>query len=150
VFSNYALKGLDSKVSPEMRSTGEGISLAMTYEEAMKKSFHTLLKDRPTGRVAVKPSYILDVKKAGVKEEAVIEASELTASLVKEEAIIAYYNPDQGLEDKKVRETATKNRVLTFTEEETLLAFLAGQAAKEFSVHSLNEWLSKKREVKLT
>ncbi len=150
VFSNYALKGLDSKVSPEMRSTGEGISLAMTYEEAMKKSFHTLLKDRPTGKIAVKPSYMSDIKQAGIDEEAIIEANELSANKVKEESIIAYYNPDQGLEDKNVRETATKNRVLTFTEEETLIAFLAGQTVKEFTVHSLNEWLSKKKEVKLT
>lgn len=150
VFSNYALKGLDSKVSPEMRSTGEGISLAMTYEEAMKKSFHTLLKDRPTGKVAVKSNYISEIKKAGIDEEAIIKTNELSANKVKDEAIIAYYNPDQGLEDKNVRETATKNRVLTFTEEETLLAFLAGQTVEEFTVHSLNEWLSMKKEVKLT
>lgn len=150
VFSNYALKGLDSKVSPEMRSTGEGISLAATFEEAMKKSFHTLLYNRPKGKVAVKPSYIQQLMEAGVNAEAIAEAHEITANIVKEDSIIAYYNPDNGLDDKKVREAATKNRVITFTEQETLVAFLAGQQINDFTVHSLNEWLSIKREVKLT
>ncbi len=27
------------KLSPEMRSTGEGISIAATYEEALRKAF---------------------------------------------------------------------------------------------------------------
>ena len=32
VFSNYALNGLDSKLSAEMRSTGEGIAIAESFE----------------------------------------------------------------------------------------------------------------------
>ena len=32
VFSNYALSGLDSKVSAEMRSTGEGIAIAAKFK----------------------------------------------------------------------------------------------------------------------
>ena len=46
VFSNYALKGLDSKLSPEMRSTGEGISIAESFEEALRKAFHVALKEK--------------------------------------------------------------------------------------------------------
>jgi carbamoyl-phosphate synthase large subunit len=133
-----------------MRSTGEGISLASTFEEAMKKSYHTLLHNRPEGIVAVKPSYFQELMDAGVSAEGITEALEITADLVKENSIIAYYNPDNGVDDKKVREAATKNRVITFTEQETLVAFLAGQQIKDFTVHSLNEWLSMKREVKLT
>lgn len=150
VFSNYALKGLDSKVSPEMRSTGEGISLAETFEEAMKKSYHTLLHNRPKGKIAVKPSYIQQLMEAGVNAQEITQAHEITANEVKENSIIAYYNPDNGLDDKKVREAATKNRVITFTEQETLVAFLAGQQINDYTVHSLNEWLSMKREVKLS
>ena len=50
VFSNYALSGLDSKVSAEMRSTGEGIAIADNLNEALKKAFHVTLKNK-TGNV---------------------------------------------------------------------------------------------------
>ena len=46
VFSNYALSGLDSKVSAEMRSTGEGIAIAANLNEALQKAFHVTLKEQ--------------------------------------------------------------------------------------------------------
>ncbi|MGA9226023.1 MAG: ATP-grasp domain-containing protein, partial [Mesobacillus sp.] len=42
VFSNFALKGLDSKTGPQMISTGEGISIATSTDEALNKSFHSI------------------------------------------------------------------------------------------------------------
>ena len=40
VFSTFALSGLDSKVGPEMKSTGEGIAVASSMPEALSKVFH--------------------------------------------------------------------------------------------------------------
>lgn len=40
VFSTFALSGLDSKVGPEMKSTGEGIAIGETVNEALTKVFH--------------------------------------------------------------------------------------------------------------
>ena len=49
VFSTFALSGLDSKVGPEMKSTGEGIAIAGTMSEALAKVFHAQKAKHKTG-----------------------------------------------------------------------------------------------------
>ena len=49
VFSTFALSGLDSKVGPEMKSTGEGIAIAATTSEALAKVFHAQKAKHKTG-----------------------------------------------------------------------------------------------------
>ncbi len=43
VFSTYKLPGVDPLVGPEMKSTGEGISIAKTVQEAAYKAFYPYL-----------------------------------------------------------------------------------------------------------
>jgi carbamoyl-phosphate synthase large subunit len=141
VFSNYALKGLDSKVSPEMRSTGEGISLAATYEEALRKAFHVSLKKKSGHIILVSTMDKLEkadelAAKAGVTLVLAQDAEKKLA----DPDIIAYYNPNGLPEDKYFRSLATRNRVITFTEKESLTAFITALTIKDFTVHSIEEW----------
>jgi carbamoyl-phosphate synthase large subunit len=132
VFSNYALKGLDSKVSAEMRSTGEGICLGATIEEALRKSFHQAIK--PSGRIVVKEN--IDEVPLNSNYEAVHCEDETLLT----EQTIAYYNPNQKDEDRRLREYATKKRIMNFTEAESLMAFYKGLNVKDFEVKAIEEW----------
>ncbi|MGG0719108.1 carbamoyl phosphate synthase large subunit [Robertmurraya massiliosenegalensis] len=134
VFSNYALKGLDSKVSAEMRSTGEGISLGKTEEEALRKAFHQAI--RPTGRIVAKERIVLD---------GLDDSFELVFSAGDEflkGPTIAYYNPKQEKEDKQLRELATKKRIINFTEPESLKAFNQALKVRNFDVRAIEDWHS--------
>ncbi|MED3572403.1 carbamoyl phosphate synthase large subunit [Cytobacillus praedii] len=138
VFSNYALKGLDAKVGPEMKSTGEGIALASTYEEALKKAFYNgRLKKEETMQIAIL-DHSIDSKLDSLALAARVELV-LTEELTKE--TVALYSPNDSKKNKKLREEATKNRILTFTELETLVAFLEGLTVENWSVQSVEEWL---------
>lgn len=141
VFSNYALKGLDSKVSPEMRSTGEGISIAATYEEALRKAFHVSLK-RKTGRTIVVSTLdgleVAEKLAQNVRVKLVLPQDHEKA--LADADTIAYYNPSALDEAKYFRSLATRNRVITFTEKESLIAFLMALSVEDFTVHSIEEW----------
>jgi len=141
VFSNYALKGLDSKLSPEMRSTGEGISIAESYEEALRKAFHVSLNKKHGNSIVVSTLDGLEnsielAARSGVK---LILAGDAEIEL-KESNTIAYFNPERKVEDKRLRSVATTNRVITFTEKESLDAFLLALTVKDITVHSIEEW----------
>ena len=141
IFSNYALKGLDIKVGPEMKSTGEGISLANSFDEAIRKAYHTNLKKSDKWQVVITDNLEQDVwsdlaSKAGV--EAIFSAD--ADSFLKEEKTIALFNPNQQDCDIQMRETAVKNRVITFTEKETFIAFLNSLKIQDWEVFSIGEW----------
>ncbi|MFS0660143.1 carbamoyl phosphate synthase large subunit [Niallia alba] len=145
VYSNYALKGLDSKLGPEMRSTGEGIALADTVEEALKKVFHPTLKKVPKQemKIVVKTTEdVVDIcKKAELVHLSVEMADNKTVeSLLADKGTIAFYNPTNLQEDKQSRELATRNRIITFTQKESLEAFISSFKGKELTVHSIQEW----------
>jgi carbamoyl-phosphate synthase large subunit len=147
VFSNYALKGLDSKVSAEMRSTGEGICLGNTLEEALRKVFHSAIQTGVGGRIVVKDD--LDSFRHELEEEQYEIMQSDDTSLLNEDTV-AYYNPFQQEEDKELREYATKRRIITFTEKESLFAFLKSLNIHHFSVKPIDEWYSKLKEEDVT
>ncbi|MED1605708.1 carbamoyl phosphate synthase large subunit [Cytobacillus kochii] len=135
VFSNYALKGLDAKVGPEMKSTGEGIALAATLPQALKKVFQL----------------------HGDKERSVLYSGELTdgiRTLAKEsntklldaqgaeldETTVALYNPFTGVENQRMREWAVKNRLHTFSELESLEAYLLALTEKDWQAVAIEDW----------
>lgn len=141
VFSNYALKGLDSKVGPEMKSTGEGISLAANYEEALRKSFHAGLNG-----VMGKCVVIANSPKTDELTQYINEAKAVPVFLSQDnvdwnaQETFALYNPGMSEEDKIMREMGTKNRILTFSEKETLIALLKSLAAGKWDVKSIEDW----------
>ncbi|GLB58887.1 carbamoyl phosphate synthase large subunit [Cytobacillus sp. NCCP-133] len=140
VFSNYALKGLDSKVGPEMKSTGEGISLAPSYEEAIRKSFHSGLMNVAGNKVLIADKDLNFEELSPFLEDADLEAIFWTENDWDIQETFALYNPNQQEKDQKMREEATKNRILTFTEKETLLAMLSSLASEDWDVQSIEEW----------
>ncbi|MEC1155558.1 carbamoyl phosphate synthase large subunit [Cytobacillus horneckiae] len=141
VFSNYALKGLDAKIGPEMKSTGEGIALAASYSQAMKKAFNKSKKTEET-----------IVYKGELPEQLVIAAAASNIKLIfakadwLEHKPAAVYNPYTLIEDKEMRETAVKNRILTFSEPETLEAYLVAGTEDIWEAHSIQDWHNEKNE----
>ncbi len=147
VFSNYALNGLDSKVSAEMRSTGEGISIADNLNEALNKAFHVSLKNKQGNIILVSTMDGLQPLEALAAESgSKLVSNDNDEILLKDSNTIAYYNPGGLEEDKAMRTIATKNRVITFTEKESLQAFLLALTVNDFTVHSIEDWYKMKKE----
>jgi carbamoyl-phosphate synthase large subunit len=141
VFSNYALKGLDSKVGPEMKSTGEAISLAPNFEAAIRKSFHAGLNDAKGKCVVIANSPETEELTHYINKAKVVPVFLTQGNMdwnVQE--TFALYNPGISEEDKRMREMGTKNRILTFSEKETLIALLKSMSAGDWDVKSIEDW----------
>jgi carbamoyl-phosphate synthase large subunit len=142
VFSNYALKGLDSIVGPEMKSTGEGISLAGSYEEALAKWVHTNLgKDVQGGKIVC--SHLEDLNDLEVLARKVnielVQTDQFESELA-DKKTIAFYNTQKLDADVVSRQNATRNRIVTFTHKETLMAFLTALTVNSWQVQSIEKW----------
>lgn len=142
VFSNYALKGLDSIVGPEMKSTGEGISLAASYEEALAKWIHVSLgKDVHAGKIVCSQGEDLtDLYQLANQVNMRIVQTDMIETELADEKTVAVYNPKKQATDISARQMATRNRILTFTEKETLQAFLTGLKVDSWQVESIGTW----------
>ncbi|MFH0068314.1 carbamoyl phosphate synthase large subunit [Peribacillus sp. NPDC056705] len=141
VFSTFALSGLDSKVGPEMKSTGEGIAIGETVNEALTKVFHAQKSKHTTGvyqseSVQLSEELLVQIKEAGLT----LGNSEFDKWLNEGNAavVLAYGTTE---EDKKLRLLAAKYRLLAFTEEETFKAYLKSAERADPGVTSLQEWL---------
>ncbi|PCD06407.1 carbamoyl phosphate synthase large subunit [Peribacillus simplex] len=141
VFSTFALSGLDSKVGPEMKSTGEGIAIGETVNEALTKVFHAQKANHTTGvyqseSVQLSEDLIVQIKEAGLT----LGNSDFDEWLNEGNAavVLAYGTTE---EDKRLRLLAAKYRLLAFTEEETFKAYLQSVENADPGVTSLQEWL---------
>ncbi|MBD8067554.1 carbamoyl phosphate synthase large subunit [Bacillus sp. PS06] len=146
VFSTHKIGG-DPLVGPEMKSTGEGISIAKTKEEAYLKVFHQYLESKSTCH-EVYIDYTEDLPKEVL--ETIIESLEslgLKAIMgtdlnewIKSENALAYFNLGELQDTKKNRLIASKHRVQVFTNMELITVFLQALSNKEFSICSIQEW----------
>ncbi|MCY8937304.1 carbamoyl phosphate synthase large subunit [Peribacillus frigoritolerans] len=141
VFSTFALSGLDSKVGPEMKSTGEGIAIGETVNEALTKVFHSQKANHTTGvyqseSVQLSEDLLVQIKEAGLT----LGNSDFDEWLNEGNAavVLAYGTTE---EDKQLRLLAAKYRLLAFTEEETFKAYLQSVENADPGVTSLQEWL---------
>ncbi|MES9739743.1 carbamoyl phosphate synthase large subunit [Peribacillus frigoritolerans] len=141
VFSTFALSGLDSKVGPEMKSTGEGIAIGETVNEALTKVFHAQKANHTTGvyqseSVQLSEDLLVQIKEAGLT----LGNSDFDEWLNEGNAavVLAYGTTE---EDKQLRLLAAKYRLLAFTEEETFKAYLQSVENANPGVTSLQEWL---------
>ncbi|MBL3643424.1 carbamoyl phosphate synthase large subunit [Bacillus sp. RHFB] len=141
VFSTFALSGLDSKVGPEMKSTGEGIAIGETVNEALTKVFHAQKANHTTGvyqseSVQLSEDLLVQIKEAGLT----LGTSDFDKWLNEGNAavVLAYGTTE---EDKQLRLLAAKYRLLAFTEEETFKAYLQSVENADPGVTSLQEWL---------
>lgn len=138
VFSNFALKGLDSKTGPQMISTGEGISVGTTFQEAINKSFHSLNGKSVHGAIAIADKSVL----AEMEKEFPAIPFVGTDHLKVDPFIAALYCPGNSKEDIDLREWAVKNRKIILTQKETLYALLKSLSVQTWNVKSLGEWLA--------
>ncbi len=140
VFSTYKLLG-DPTVGPEMKSTGEGISIAATIEEALTKVFHSyILSKKGADEIVFDkdliPSEIKQfAKQMGLKIEAATNISEWTKS----DKALAFVSLTNDEKSKKNKIEASQKRIHVFTEIETLHAFLKAFRDSHFSVKSIQE-----------
>jgi carbamoyl-phosphate synthase large subunit len=138
VFSNFALKGLDAKTGPQMISTGEGISIASTLEEALNKSFHSISGRTVQGAIAfAETNDLLEARKLPANLS-LIEIGKVTDH----QEVTALYCPGTSERDISLREWAVKNRKIVLTQKETLYALLKSATAESWNVNSLDQWLT--------
>lgn len=140
VFSNFALKGLDAKTGPQMISTGEGISIASTLEEALNKSFHSISGKAVQGDIAFADE-LLEAGKLPTNLK-LIDIEKVTDH----QKVTALYCPGTSERDISLREWAVKNRKIVLTQKETLYALLKSATAESWNVNSLEQWLTKTSE----
>ncbi|MBK5459770.1 MULTISPECIES: carbamoyl phosphate synthase large subunit [unclassified Peribacillus] len=141
VFSTFALSGLDSKVGPEMKSTGEGIAIGKTMTEALTKVFHAQKAKHTSG--------VYQSESVQLSEELLVLINEAGLTLMDSDfdkwlnegnaAVVLAYGTTE--EDKKLRLLAAKYRLLAFTEEETFKAYLQSLENADPGVTALQEWL---------
>jgi carbamoyl-phosphate synthase large subunit len=153
VFSTHKLPGVDSLVGPEMKSTGEGISIANTLEEAAEKAFHPYVSRKGEAN-----EIYLDMDGLEETEEInqlknVIEEKQLTVvtempfeEWVKRKEALAFFSLKKDEQSSTWRKLALSQQILTFTELETCQLFLKGIHCKEFSVSSIQQWLLHKQQ----
>ncbi|MFJ8069141.1 carbamoyl phosphate synthase large subunit [Peribacillus sp. NPDC096447] len=141
VFSTFALSGLDSKVGPEMKSTGEGIAIGETVNEALTKVFHAQKAKHTTGVYQSESVQLSEDLLAQIKEAGLILGNSDFDKWLNEgnAAVVLAYGTTE--EDKKLRLLAAKYRLLAFTEEETFKAYLQSLEKADPGVNSLQEWL---------
>ncbi|MFU2017500.1 carbamoyl phosphate synthase large subunit [Peribacillus butanolivorans] len=141
VFSTFALSGLDSKVGPEMKSTGEGIAIGKTMTEALTKVFHAQKAKHTSG--------VYQSESVQLSEELLVLINEAGLTLMDSDfdkwlnegnaAVVLAYGTTE--EDKKLRLLAAKYRLLAFTEEETFKAYLQSLENADPGVTALQEWI---------
>ncbi|WP_285767591.1 carbamoyl phosphate synthase large subunit [Peribacillus sp. SI8-4] len=141
VFSTFALSGLDSKVGPEMKSTGEGIAVGKTVKEALAKVFHAQKAQPATGVYQSQSVQLSEEIRTHIQEAGLTLCDSEFEKWLKDgnAAIVLAYGTTA--EDKRLRLLAAKYRLLAFTEEETFKAYLKSAGNAELEVTSLQEWL---------
>jgi len=140
VFSTYKLLG-DPTVGPEMKSTGEGISIAATIDEALTKVFHSyIISKKGADEIVFDADYIPEelnqiAKEMGLKTYVANDISEWCKS----EKALAFVSLTGEKSAKKNKLEASQKRIHVFTEIETLHAFLKAFRVSHFSVMSIQE-----------
>ncbi|MBA4536472.1 carbamoyl phosphate synthase large subunit [Bacillus aquiflavi] len=143
VFSTYALNGLDSKTGPEMKSTGEGISIAESYEEALYKSFFPIIKNLPVRKQVIYACDEVNIKTEQLVKKLGIELIKTDASFksLYDKNTIAVVSTNNEHKDYMLRTEAIKLRLPVFSRHETFNAFLSAFTKKEMTVRSIENWL---------
>ncbi|MDQ0861232.1 carbamoyl phosphate synthase large subunit [Bacillus sp. V2I10] len=133
VFSSHALQNVDLKLSPEMRSTGEGLCLAPTLKEALGKVFD---EDRDKSGISIfmdEIDYTLlqKAEAAGLKTET--ESFEKWADTAENGVFVSLKNE----ESREKRLLAAEKGIKVFSDASSFMAYL--KAAPDYEVYSIRE-----------
>jgi len=149
VFSTHKLPGVDSLVGPEMKSTGEGISIAKTVEEAVSKTFHQYMLGRNGANeiyIDTDDQFIRNsiTNKVGNTNLIIAKDTPFEDWVKREEALI-FVSLKKDEQSSAWRKLALSQQILTFTELETFMLFLRGINCNDYSVMSIQEWINEKK-----
>lgn len=140
VFSTYKLLG-DPTVGPEMKSTGEGISIAATIDEALTKVFHSYIISKKGADEIVFDAESIPEEVKQLAEEMGLKtyiANDIS-EWCKSEKALAFVSLTGEKSAKKNKLEASQKRIHVFTEIETLHAFLKAFRVSHFTVMSIQE-----------
>ena len=147
VFSTHKLPGVDPLVGPEMKSTGEGISIAKTMKEAAAKAFYSYLSKKRGSREIYVNGEVSDELLEMMKTKQLIAVSDLPFSeWVKRKEALAFFDLQKDEKGAQQRMLALSRQIMTFTERETFQLFLQAIGVEKFSVSSIQEWLDEKKQ----
>ncbi|MCD7034953.1 carbamoyl phosphate synthase large subunit [Metabacillus sp. GX 13764] len=133
VFSVHAIPDMDALLSPEMKSTGEGMFLGKSAVEAYRKMFDG-------GSLLEKPIFIddeLSEKDLPELADAVYYKDSFDERL---QEIGLLYSPGNTASSKKNRKKAASYGVRVITEAPILKAFCQALNVKDYEVRSIQEW----------
>ncbi|MEH7381722.1 carbamoyl phosphate synthase large subunit [Bacillus sp. JJ1533] len=141
VFSTYKLLG-DPTVGPEMKSTGEGISIASTIDEAFTKVFHSYILSKKGADEIVFDTDLIPAEIKNFAEEMglKIAVAKDISEWSKSEKALAFVSLSKDEKSKKNKIEASQKRIHVFTEIETLGIFLKAFRDSHFSVMSIQEY----------
>ncbi|WP_010283385.1 carbamoyl phosphate synthase large subunit [Bacillus timonensis] len=140
VFSTYKLLG-DPTVGPEMKSTGEGISIAETIDEALTKVFHSYILSKKGADEIVFDTEMIpeDVKHLAEEVGLKLFVADDVLEWCKSDGALAFVSLTNDKNSKKNKIEVSQKRIHVFTELETLHAFLKAFRDSHFSVMSIQE-----------
>ncbi|WP_017754618.1 carbamoyl phosphate synthase large subunit [Calidifontibacillus oryziterrae] len=151
VFSTFKLAGLDPLLGPEMKSTGEGIAIAASKEEAFYKVYNwSEQKSHRKNEVYVDTNGLeketLDYINKKITNAGLTLADEVNfANWVQKDEALALISLSKAKTEDEIekRIIALKYRLHVFTEWETVEGFLIGHKDQNFTVYSIQDWLTK-------
>ncbi|QHN48542.1 carbamoyl phosphate synthase large subunit [Geobacillus stearothermophilus] len=147
VFSTHKLPGVDPMVGPEMKSTGEGISIAATKEEAAYKAFYPYLQKKANANeVYVIGNIDAELEAEMTAKQLTIVADVPFADWVKRDTALAVIDLGKEEGEANKRMTALSRQLLVFTERETLKLFLQALDVDHLDVQPIHGWLEKKKQ----
>ncbi|WP_163150508.1 carbamoyl phosphate synthase large subunit [Anoxybacillus sp. MB8] len=149
VFSTHKLPGVDPLVGPEMKSTGEGISIAKTVQEAAYKAFYPyIVKKKEAYEIYVDARDEAKALSEQAKQQGItIVTDEPFEQWVAKKEALAFVSFMRDEQSAWRRKQALARHVLVLTEEETAHLFFQAWSTKHFSVCSIQDWLKNLREV---
>lgn len=147
VFSTHKLPEVDPMVGPEMKSTGEGISIAATKEEAAYKAFYPYLQKKANANeVYVIGSIDAELEAEMTAKQLTIVADVPFSDWVKRDTALAVIDLGKEEGEANKRMTALSRQLLVFTERETLKLFLQALDVDHLDVQPIHGWLEKKKQ----
>ena len=124
VFSSHALPEIDQILGANMKSTGEGLCMGDTVEEALYKVFEEL-----HGGVEAGGTVYVDCEQTAVKQFQTAEEASFNEWIETDHACV-YFNDEETDMMKKRRIAALEAGVTVITEAETLHAFMRSKNAE--------------------
>lgn len=141
VFSNFALKGLDIKTGPQMMSTGEGISIGASIEEALNKYFSALAVKLEGKQILYYQCSNETIKDATLNG---VEMTQYCGEIDTPDQVVGVLCLGESEAEHTLRQWAIRHRKLIFTQNETFKAYLKSKQSIKWNVKPMGDWLKQK------